>query len=181
MKEVVQKVYNNWQTDLNKTLPAMKQIPKIFFNDKWQITSIEKNKNIILNKLDTKSGIDWIAENENHIITIAARIQFGVNYRTFTIRKERKTGTKTELEKRKEAIKNGFLYPLYTCQCYFTNNYNFLGGAIIKTVDLYKSLENVNVFEKKSDNKFIHVSFYDLHDKGYKIKIKEGDPFLKIA
>ena len=130
MKEVVQKVYNNWQTDLDKTLPAMKQIPKIFFNDKCQITSIEKNKNIILNKLDTKSGIDWIAENENHIITIAARIQFGDNYRTFTIRKERKTATKTELEKRKEAIENGFLYPLYTCQCYFTNNYNFLAALV---------------------------------------------------
>jgi hypothetical protein len=169
MKEDVKK-YNHWSTDLKKTIPALKQIPKLFFNNEWTVESIEENKNVILKKLDSKCGIDWIVENKEQIITVASRIQFGNNWGSFTIREQRYTGTKTEYQKRVEAIEKGYLYPLYTCQCYFKDDYTFLGGAIMRTVDLYKSLEN-GCSKKKSDNIFKVKYFNDIQQEGFKIKI----------
>ena len=169
MKEDVKK-YNHWSTDLKKTIPALKQIPKLFFNNEWTVESIEENKNVILKKLDTKCGIDWIVENKEHIITVASRVQFGKNWGSFTIREERHTGSKTEYEKRTDAIKHGYLYPLYTCQCYFKEDYTFLGGAIMRTVDLYKSLDN-GYSKNKSDNIFKVKYFKDIKNEGFNIRI----------
>jgi hypothetical protein len=169
MKEVA-KQYNHWSEDLKKTIPALEQIPKLFFKDEWSIESIEQNKNVILKKLDTKCGIDWIVENDEQMITVASRIQFSKNWQSFTIREIRHTGSKTEYEKRIEAIKNNYLYPLYTCQCYFKEDYTFLGGAIMRTVDLYESLKN-GYTTRKSDNQFKVKYFKDIANEGYSIKI----------
>jgi len=168
------KHYNHWSDDLKKTIPALEQIPKLFFNNEWQLESIENSSNVILKKLDTKCGIDWIIENDYHIITVASRIQFGKNWRSFTIREMRHTGSKTEFEKRMDAITKNYLYPLYTCQCYFDYDYKFLGGAIMKTKDLYNSLNN-NCTIKKSDNYFRVKYFDDIKNEGYSIKIIEAN------
>ena len=166
------KKYDNWTKDLKKTIPALNKIPEIFFKNKWCIESIEENENIILKKLDTKCGIDWILENNDNLITVASRIQIGdINWNSFTIRKIRCSGGKTEYEKRINAIKNNYLYPLYTCQCYFNDKYDFLGGAIMRTKDLYKSLEN-GYSENRSDNIFIIKYFKDIKNEGFSIRIK---------
>ena len=65
--------------------------------------------------LDTLAGIDlWFVNKERGMRGIASRIQYSKNWRTFTIRLERDTGTKTEYEKRKYAIDNNYLYPVIT-------------------------------------------------------------------
>jgi hypothetical protein len=51
-----------------------------------------------------------------------SRIQTGVNYKTFTIRNKRKSGARTEYEKRKIAIEKGYLYPYLTVQAYVTDS-----------------------------------------------------------
>ena len=62
--------------------------------------------------LDTLAGIDvWYINRLNGMRGIASRIQTGVNYKTFTVRNKRKSGAKTEYEKRKIAIEKGYLYP----------------------------------------------------------------------
>lgn len=72
----------------------------------------------ILSALDTYSGVDAIAFKHGNMYGIASRICNG-NYKTFTIRKERRTtGTQTEFEK-KAGRSDGAIFPYYTIQAYF--------------------------------------------------------------
>lgn len=168
MKEGAQ--YNNWKVDLKGTQKYLARIPELFMQG-YTLHSIEDSDNIILQKMDKYSGIDWIAESNKRLVTVAARIQYDTTFRTFTIRTKRRTGAKTEYEKRVEAIKNGFLYPTYTCQAYFDTSTGLLdGGAIMKTVDLFESLEK-SYNKSKSDNEFVYKSFTDIKEEGYSIKI----------
>ena len=72
---------------------------------------------------------------------------------------------KTEYEKRKEQIKNGYIYPYYTLQAYFDNriDLNLLSICIIKTTDLYDEIENnINVKTRTSDNIFKYILWSDI-------------------
>lgn len=157
-------MYNNWVKDLSDSMVAIDKIkdtilPKVISG---KIHSIENSNNEILIMMDRFSGIDYIRQNEHGLQGIAARVQWVKKpYNTFTIRSERKTGSKTELEKRLFQIKNGYFYPSFTLQAYFDNkkDNNLLSIAAIKTKDLYDLFQNQpELFEEnKSDNKFVFV------------------------
>ena len=138
-----------------------------------KIYSIENSSNEILILLDKLSGIDYIRQNENGLQGIAARVQWGKNWDTFTIRSKRHTGTKTELEKRLYAIENGYFYPAFTLQAYFDNRQtnNLLSIAVIKTIDLYNIYQNkFELFENnKSDNEFSFIRWGKIPDDLIKI------------
>lgn len=168
-------MYNNWSTDLSDSIIALESIkenilPKLISG---KIHSIENSSNEILILLDKLSGIDYIRQNENGLQGIAARVQWGKNWDTFTIRSKRHTGTKTELEKRLYAIKNGYFYPAFTLQAYFDNRQtnNLLSIAVIKTIDLYNLYQNkFELFESnKSDNEFSFIKWCKIHDDLIKI------------
>jgi hypothetical protein len=168
-------MYDNWLNDLNY---ATKALEKIKDNElqkiiKGKIHTIENKDNEILMLLDTKSGIDYIRENDLGMQGIASRVQWGKNWDTFTIRTKRHTGTKTELSKRLEQIKNGYFYPAFTLQAYFDNkqDMNLLSIAITKTLELYEFIEkNKNlIYSNKSDNDFIFVKWSD-YEKYYTLK-----------
>ena len=161
--------YNNWDRDLKDSVKALEGIrcnilPKLISG---KIYTIECQDNEVLMLLDQKSGIDYIRENKKGLQGIAARVQWGKNWDTFTIRTQRHTGTKTEYKKRLEQIKNGYFYPAFTLQAYFNNrNENkLLSIAIIRTLRLYKFIENnpVKIHYRKSDNNFIYVNWKDLN------------------
>lgn len=163
-------MYNNWSIDLSDSIIALKSIkdnilPKLISG---KIHSIENSSNEVLILLDKLSGIDYIRENENGLQGIAARVQWGKNWNTFTIRTKRYSGTKTELEKRLYAIENGYFYPAFTLQAYFDNrlNNNLLSIAIIKTIDLYNIYQNnFELFENnKSDNEFNFIRWDKIPD-----------------
>ncbi len=168
--------YNHWEQDLKDSAKALKSIehtylPKVISG---KIHSIESSNNKVLILFDQKSGIDYIRENETGLQGIAARVQWGNNWDTFTIRASRHTGTKTEFEKRQESIKEGYFYPAFTLQAYFddrTTN-KFLSLGIIKTLDLYQFIKNTpnKVHQRKSDNLFFYVYWKDLTEL---IKIQE--------
>lgn len=83
---------------------------------------------------------------------IASRVQFGdKDYRSFTVRYKRKSGTITEYEKRKSAIygDRGLLYPYLTVQAYLTENNEFMSAGIIKTKDLFDCLDNPKLYETR--------------------------------
>lgn len=116
-------MYNNWRRDLNDSVIALESIkdtylPKVI---KGKIHTIENADNEILILMDTKSGIDYIREDTNGLQGIAARVQWGRAWNTFTIRTARHTGSETELEKRLYQIDNGYFYPAFTMQAYFDN------------------------------------------------------------
>ena len=156
--------YNHWSHDLKDSVIALESIKNIISTViSGRIHTIESVNNEVLILLDQKSGIDYIREDAIGLQGIAARAQWGKAWNTFTIRSERHTGSKTELEKRTEQIENGYFYPQFTLQAYFknkeTNQLSTLG--IIKTKELYEFIEKNpdKVEENKSDNKFIFVQW----------------------
>lgn len=94
--------------------------------------------------LDCLAGIDLWHFNSWGVRGLANRIQFGdTNWRTFTIRKSRESGAKTEYEKRRYAIDNELLYPVLTLQGYFNEKQNrVIGFAIAKTRDILEMIDN---------------------------------------
>lgn len=115
-----------------KITPVFKKIAS-----EWDLIPVEGNSNEICKLLDMSCGVDYLMRSEKHdfVYGIASRVQYGTNYRTFTVRKERESGALTEFNKRVQAISIGAIYPHYTMQSYIVND-NVAGLAIIKTSDL---------------------------------------------
>jgi hypothetical protein len=162
----------DWIADKDKSVMAFEKIkntvlPKLISGE---IISIEKEESgSVLAMMDIHSGIDLVRKNEIGLQGIAWRAQWEKAYNTFTIRAERTTGTKTELEKRLEAIEKEYFYPAYTIQAYFDNDrdFNWLSVGIIRTRDLYETfIERPDLFSErtvKSDgNKFYVVNWNNL-------------------
>lgn len=131
--------------------------------------------------LDTLSGIDvWHINNLRGIRGVALRIQTGdKNWHTFTVRNKRKSGAKTEYEKRKYAIQNGYLYPYLSIQAYISKNDKLLSFAIAKTEDIMSMIEQGFYKNKKTGKEqigqaeFFVIDWYQMKEKGYKIVIRE--------
>lgn len=147
---------NNWKCDLNNSIIAIESIrktilPKII---KGNILTVEGCNNEILMLLDERSGIDYIRHDNEGLQGIAARVQFGCSYESFTIRYKRTTGTMTEYEKRLKQIQQGYFYPAFTLQAYFDSikELNLLSISIMTTIDLFKELEENPKVITKSNN-----------------------------
>jgi len=172
-------MYNNWSIDLNDSVKSLESIKHTFLPKliNGKIYTIEHVDNDILMIIDKYSGIDYIRHDNNGLQGIAARVQWGHTWNTFTIRSERHTGTKTELNKRLFQIENGYLYPEFTLQAYFDNkkDNNLLSIAVIKTKKLYELyLNKPELFNKrKSDNEFIFIEWTKIKEF---IKIIENKP-----
>lgn len=99
--------------------------------------------------LDIQAGIDaWQVHQELGIRGIASRVQWGDKaWNTFTVRKSRASGVKTEYEKRLAAItgSGGWLYPHLTVQAYVSKRGGtgrLLSVGVIETAELFTYLEN---------------------------------------
>lgn len=170
--------YNYWHDDLLLTMPAQRIIKEKIFK-KSQLVNIERSEDGVLMWFDKYAGVDWIARTEtDQIIGIASRIQWDIDYKTFTIRYERWTKTKTEYDKRKEAIEKDYMYPTYTLQAYFKdkNNPQMLSCGIIKTLDLYSFIDIFPdlVYKNKSDNIFKYIKWEDLIKNNVKLYLFNG-------
>lgn len=88
--------------------------------------SVESNTDSELaNELDQTAGVDsWNIKSDDIVHGIGSRVQYLSSSKldspadTFTVRKERPSGAKTEFEKRLHAIQNGGVYPHWTTQAY---------------------------------------------------------------
>lgn len=169
--------YNTWQDDLNSAARAIKSIsdtvlPKLISG---KLHSVENADNDLLLLMDQVSGIDLIRQDCNGLQGVAARVQFGSNFKTFTIRAERRNGAETELAKRLRQIEQGYFYPAFTMQAYFDSrkSLNLMSVAVVKTVDLYRFIQNKpsKVYTNKSDNLFQYCYWRDLKSAGCSIKI----------
>jgi hypothetical protein len=151
-----------WQEDLSKS--------NAFFMAKvWpeisslcgggEIKPVEMMDDSISKDLDMHCGIDlWQTVEGSGCRGIASRVQFGdKNWRTFTIRKSRDSGSVTEYQKRKEAIdsEGKFIYPYLTCHAYSTMDGDLIGGGIARTKDVFNAIN-----ESTITNRTINASFY---------------------
>lgn len=132
---------------------------------------------------DLLSGIDAWYCDENGIKGIGYRLQefsndfFSSKWRTFTIRKSRISGAKTEYEKRLFSIKNGYLYPDLTLQGYYDKNKKLIAFAIAKTIDIFDMIQKRVCYEKHTGEdqigqaSFFVINWDDMKKEGKWIKI----------
>lgn len=95
--------------------------------------------------IDRYAGVDaWLIRHEQGTVyTIASRVQFVAEraWPSFTIREERYTGSRTELEKRLVAVKEGAIYPSFTVQAYVLHNPpTLLKAFTVATLPLYEHI-----------------------------------------
>lgn len=140
-------------------LPTLKTLLK----SQYEIFSVENDSSEIAKLLDVYGGCDLLLLDKRNsaVEGIASRIQFAEkSFDTFTIRLERDSGTITEYEKRKRAMASGAIYPKFTFQAYVSKDMQLLSMAIIRTVDLYKFVEeNQQTVKHTGEEQFGQASF----------------------
>ncbi|MBA7579003.1 hypothetical protein ES708_20869 [subsurface metagenome] len=168
---MVVKSYNTWQKDREDSVIAINKNRHFIIEalGGGYIYSLEESNHIILRLLDDISGIDIIWKKDNKVKGIASRVQWEEEpYDTFTIRYKRKSGARTEYEKRLQTIGESYC-PHLTMQMYCNNRKeNILESmAIIKTEDLYLlSIEHPELFHTtKSNNLFKYIRWDDIRNK----------------
>lgn len=147
---------NDWKHQLKKSSLVFSQyfkdpILQIFKGDFEVVEGVTKYE--MAKTLDQLAGIDfWYFNCQHGVRGVANRIQFtNKNWRTFTVRKSRSSKAKTEYEKRSEAIKNEWLYPILTIQGYFDEQKNIvLGFAVAKTADILWMIDNGFCYIKRT-------------------------------
>jgi len=160
-------------------------LPEITKHIKGELVSLESMPGILPKLFDMKSGVDAIQIVGDNLRTVALRVQWNVDYKTFTIRHSRKNGTKTEYEKRNTAIfgDKGYIYPYLTIQAYMDNREaakKLLSCGVVKTADLYNHVNSsYDYYFKKirfapDGNGFISVPFKTLSDQKIQIIVMQN-------
>ena len=157
-----------------------KVTPHLLSHLPGKIHVLEGDTHPLCRLLDITGGIDYLHESQHGLLRgIASRVQSGSrNWATFTIRKERSSGARTEYEKRCAAIAANALYPFFTVQSYFDTQGQLLGYAIVRTDQLFKVIQQGQCSENQcSENQcnenqtgdrqigqatFLYVSWRDL-------------------
>lgn len=148
-----------------------------------ELLAVEGNDNGVCRVLDVTCGTDYIHVYREYGIVygVASRFQnFDPDrarrpYNTFTVRKARESGARTEYEKRKTAIERGGMYPFLTMQAYVnTKDKEVESLAICKTTDLMEYVdggyadENWTRYDKVGQAAFYIVDWVDF-GKRYKL------------
>ena len=166
-------------TDMRLSMKYVEQAAPIvgLLMSGWELVPVEGQTNEVCRVLDMECGIDYLlySKYSGQVYGLASRVQYGRNYRTFTVRKERESGAKTEYRKRIEASTYGGLSPYYTMQAYVKDG-EINGLALVKTEDLLKFIEKGLADEGKTGtNKDGQATFYicdwdKLREAGYAVK-----------
>ncbi len=113
---------NKWRSDLSVSRKDFIEIiwPKIkfWFGDNCQLIQVEEVQDSYAELLDKEAGIDYLIKDEIGIRPISARVQRDFFFETVTIRKNRITGSITELDKLIKRVHSNYLYPWRHIQGY---------------------------------------------------------------
>ena len=163
------------------TLPTLINNCPEFRCDGFGLVEGEHSTDHLRKRLDTLAGIDayicWLKGMQG----IAVRNQYGKNWRTFTIRLRRPNETITEYEKRLYTIEHkdeGFLFPYWTVQAYFTEpGGKLLSVGVAKTEELYLYVQRRELggwrfprrFAGNGGEEFLYVRWdaYNISSKRY--------------
>lgn len=138
----------------------------LYYTDWSDLISCENEDSIVCSLLDKKSGIDYLIKTkDNHLTTLASRIQYNSNFKSFTIRYTRTQGFATEYEKRIHEIDNGLLYPKYTLQVFEIDD-KIASYCFVDTKLFYdyvrNNLEDLEIKKAPDGNTFIIVKFKNI-------------------
>jgi len=180
----------DWETDLKKSNQKFvdvvyPQVEESFFNGEGLIPVETETTDVFYDIMDQKAGIDfWYVEREgNGMWGLGNRVQWTDKaWNTFTVRKERSTGSETEYGKRKRQIEEGLLYPKYMCHSYIDSSDNFLSSALVKTKDIIEYIDNGEegyeytvrkTTHRKGFESFFVVNWLDLKNNDVDVEIEE--------
>lgn len=156
--------------------------------------SVEANTDTELaEELDQTAGVDsWNIKSDSIVRGIGSRVQYLSTSRldtpadTFTIRKERMSGAKTEYEKRLHAIQNGGVYPHWTTQAYLSEpGGELLSLARVRTKDLIFHIkdgeegygDDYTVMDPDGEASFYIVNWWRLEEVG--VGVRTTKPYKK--
>lgn len=134
-------------------------------------------------QLDMKAGIDGWQLHEDGMRGIASRVQVGRAWDTFTIRKARDSGAKTEFEKRASAVTTGdWLYPTITIQAYLeTWSGPALSIGISRTEEIIAFIHAGQAKTRRTSNaEFYVVPWHAMTANGYgvtTVRLQKEVPF----
>jgi len=78
--------------------------------------------------------------NSGKRLSLQVRVQWDMNWRTWTVRLGRETGTRTEYEKVVDAMEKGDPYPVLWLQMYVKDD-QLLSLGVARTADIFKCIE----------------------------------------
>jgi hypothetical protein len=147
--------------------------------------------NEMADELDQTAGVDsWNVKTGDIIRGVASRVQYVSSIPfdsppdTFTVRKERPSGAKTEYDKRLDAIQNDGLYPHWQTQAYLDQpGGDLLSLARIKTKALIRHIKNGDdgddyyVMDPEGEASFFCVKWWRLNELGLGVRMTK--PYKK--
>jgi len=175
---------SDWKDDLSKSVKDFRdQVAPIIedWTDSNNVSVEAVTDDEMADELDQTAGVDsWNVKHDDIVRGVASRVQYVCNLSfdsppdTFTIRKERESGAKTEFEKRLHAIRKGGLYPHWTTQAYIDRpKGELLSLGRIRTKDLIEHIEEGSeenddyyVVNPPGEASFYAVSWWRLKDIG---------------
>ena len=139
--------------------------------------------------LDMRAGIDgFIDDGENQLYAYASRIQFGQNYATFTIRRSRPTGARTEFNKLVHARQVQAMMPTFHVQTFVDADGQNATVAIVETLELLRYVYKHRDQWRKTDGgeTFYVAPFDDVAAQVYRVGanglvIEQGKEPLSLA
>jgi hypothetical protein len=145
----------------------------------------------LADELDQTAGVDaWNIKSDDIVRGVGSRIQYlstsslDTPADTFTVRKERQSGARTEYEKRLHAIQNGGVYPYWTTQAYLSEPQGeLLSLARVRTKDLIYHIKDgeegagkdYRVVEPGGEASFFVVNWWRLQEVG--VGVRETKPY----
>lgn len=151
-----------------------------------ELLAVEGSDDAVCKMLDLTCGTDYfqVYGDKGLVWGIASRMQeidterFPKPFNTFTVRKARASGAKTEYEKRQDAIKCGGVFPYLTMQGYVDKQTKGLMSlGIAKTTDLMEFVERGYASERHTGRDQIgqatfYVAAWDkMRQTGYKVLV----------
>lgn len=151
-----------------------------------RLMAVEGSDNEVCRMLDLTCGTDYfqVYDERGLVWGIASRMQeidtarYKRPFNTFTVRKARASGVKTEYEKRRDAIMRGGVYPYLTMQGYVDKQTGELMSlAIARTTDIMDYVDagmtdtKHTGAEQKGQAEFFVVKWDRFKQAGYGIKV----------
>lgn len=158
--------------DMDRSIKAFERIvwPELSARLPGKIIRVEGNAGRMFESLDQLSGIDMWLVSDNGMRGISSRVQVCPDrraYNTFTVRKARDSGAKTEFQKILDAISSddNRVYPSLAIQAYVSawENGKFLSCGVAKTSKIIQYILNGYAKVNRTTNaEFYIVPFADV-------------------
>ena len=128
-----------YKQDADKSIRGFEKFVKPVLQARFgakKILPTERHENELETEIDRNAGIDGvIVDSDGWTFGYSSRVQFGTNYVSFSIRRSRPSGAKTEFDKLNNPQQ---IKPSYHVQTFVKDDEKSAAVAIVETTDLLR-------------------------------------------